>query len=263
MSVDGVLKHRLFGYGTPYRVELSADGSVGAVDTTAEQEAQTLALLLDLLAGGDAESLESAAHWAYSMPFGRCGIEGLPREHIQVHFCAEAYLDVLNGDGVQTQVLSDGQIVAIEPRTIARVRARPLEGRRVLVAFQTQDHTPLHGNAGAFAGAGAVPDDWRQRLATCHAAFAAAAADGDHRRAVLEHFFAAMAQRLLDAEAIPALRVGAAAAGSYAQESEAPFFERQRELLGRSVIDRIARADEGVYRFPGMFGGVAPLFSLV
>ena len=42
--------------------------------------------------------------WVYSLPFGRCGLQGRPREHIIAHFCAEAYLDVLSMDGIKNRV---------------------------------------------------------------------------------------------------------------------------------------------------------------
>ena len=102
--------------------------------------------------------------WVYSLPFGRCGVQGRPREHIVAHFCAEAYLDVLSMDGVETQPLAAGEIADIEPGTVVRFRARPLEHCCVFVAFQTEDRTPLLGHAAPFTLDGEVPDDWRERL---------------------------------------------------------------------------------------------------
>jgi hypothetical protein len=265
MDTDQILKTRLFGYGTPYRVGVGADGILAPLDTTAEGEAEALATLLSAL-GRDLPEVPivDTDPWAYSMPFGRCGIEGLPREHIQVHFSREAYLDVLDGDGVTTHALSNGQIVAIEPGSIVRLRARALCAGRVLVAFQTQDHTPLHGNAGPFMYDGAVPEDWQERLIACHAAFdrVAAMTTGD-RREVLDSFFFGMASSLAGGAEIDALRSAAEAAGSYTAPDEAPFFTRQETLLDERTVGRIRQADAGVFRFPGMFGGVAPLFSLI
>ncbi|MGB1717352.1 MAG: hypothetical protein ACPHSD_12385 [Candidatus Latescibacterota bacterium] len=264
MNIDSILAHRLFGYGTPYRVELGEGKRFSVVETAAEGEAQALAQTLSALRGEAVEGGEADARWAYSMPFGRCGIEGLPREHIQVHFTREAYIDVLGEGGVATRPVSNGEIIAIEPRAIVRLRARPIGGRRVLVAFQTQDHTPLHGNAGPFVVEGTAPEDWRQRLIYCHASFEETAAmQPEERRAVLDSFFDAMTARIADVAEIAPLRESARAVGSYSVPDESLFFERQRALLSETTIARIARGDEGVFRFPGMFGGVAPLFSLV
>ena len=98
-------------------------------------------------------------------------------------------------DGVKTQPLAAGEIADIEPGTIVRFRARALEDCCVLVAFQTEDRTPLLGHAAPFTLDGEVPDDWRERLVKCHAAFDAAAArasDGGHRP-LLERFLGTMA----------------------------------------------------------------------
>lgn len=265
MTIDSILVHRLFGYGTPFRVELGENKSFKVVDTTEQQEAEALGELLSALRGNESvPSAQGGAGWAYSMPFGRCGIEGLPREHVQVHFSSEAYIDVLGEEGVATQSVSNGQTVAIEPRTIVRLRARPIENGRVLVAFQTQDHTPLHGNAGPFVLEGTAPEDWRERLMRCHAAFEdAAVMEADERRAVLNRFFDSMAARIADVSEIPPLRDSAQAVGSYTASDENLFFERQSALLTEKTIAAIARGDKGVFRFPGMFGGVAPLFSLI
>lgn len=265
MDTDQILKTRLFGYGTPYRVQIGADGTLAPVDTTPEEEAEALATLLSALGHDLPEApVVDADPWAYSMPFGRCGIEGLPREHIQVHFSRAAYLDVLDEGGMTTHALGNGQIVAIEPGSIVRLRARGLCAGRVLVAFQTQDHTPLHGNAGPFMYGGAVPEDWQERLVACHAAFdGVAAMQAGDRRQVLRSFFAAMASGLVGGAEIGPLRSAAESAGSYAAADEAPFFARQQTLLDEQTVGRIRQAEAGVFRFPGMFGGVAPLFSLI
>ena len=85
----------------------------------------------------------------------------------------------------------------------------------------------------------------------------------EERRAVLDSFFDAMTARMVDVAEIAPLRESARTVGSYSASDESLFFERQRALLSETTVARIARGDEGVFRFPGMFGGVAPLFSLV
>lgn len=257
------LSVRLFGYGVPYRVEVDEGGAVVPWPTDAAGEAERLGRALRQLRGEGAGATDG--HWAYSLPFGRCGIRGRPREHIIAHFCAEAYLDVLSMHGLETQPLAAGAIADIEPGSVVRFRARPLKNHSVLVAFQTEDRTPLLGHAAPFTLDGEVPDDWRERVVKSHAAFDAAAArasDGGHRP-LLERFFAAMAKKLAGDPAIPAAQARARREGSYADAAEQALFDRQRALLDEALLARIRDQDEAVFRFPGMFGGVAPLFSLV
>ena len=257
------LSARLFGYGVPYRVELDEAGAVAPRTTDAAGEAARLCRALHQLRGEDEGTTDG--DWVYSLPFGRCGIQGRPREHIVAHFCAEAYLDVLSMDGVKTQPLAAGEIADIEPGSIVRFRARPLDHHCVLVAFQTEDRTPLLGHAAPFTLDGEVPDDWCERLVKCHAAFDAAAArgaDGGHRP-LLERFFGTMAEKLAGDSEIAAAQEQARREGSYAVTEEQALFERQRALLDEAVLDRIRDQDEAVFRFPGMFGGVASLFNLV
>jgi hypothetical protein len=168
-------------------------------------------------------------------------------------------------DGVKTQPLAAGEIADIEPGSVVRFRARPLEHCCVLVAFQTEDRTPLLGHAAPFTLDGEVSDDWRERLVKCHAAFDAAAAqarDGGHRP-LLERFFGTMAAKLAADPEIAATQGQARREGSYSVEEEQVLFDRQLALLDEAVLDRIRDQDEAVFRFPGMFGGVAPLFNLV
>ena len=254
------LRARLFGYGVPYRVEVGETGAVAPRPTDAASEAERLCRALR----GEVNGVTDG-DWVYSLPFGRCGIQGRPREHIVAHFCAEAHIDVLSMDGVKTQPLAAGEIADIEPGSIVRFRARPLEHHCVLVAFQTEDRTPLLGHAAPFTLDGEVPDDWRERLVKCHAAFGAAAArasEGGHRP-LLERFFGTMAEKLAGDPEIAATQEQARREGSYAVAEEQALFDRQRALLDEGVIDRIRNQDEAVFRFPGMFGGVAPLFNLV
>ena len=252
------LRARLFGYGVPYRVELDETGAVAPRLTDAADEAARLCRALRQLR----EEGEGATEgdWVYSLPFGRCGIQGRPREHIVAHFCAEAYLDVLSMDGVKTQPLVAGEIADIEPGTVVRFRARPLEHCCVLVAFQTEDRTPLLGHAAPFTLDGEVPDDWRERLVKCHAAFDAASAGG--HRPLLERFLGTMAEKIAGDPEIAAAQEQARREGSYAVADEQTLFDRQLALLDEAVLDRIRDQDEAVFRFPGMFGGVAPLFNL-
>ena len=263
ITMGDPLRVRLFGYGVPYRVEVDGVGAVAPRPTDAAGEAERLCRALRQL-HGEGNGVSDGG-WVYSLPFGRCGIQGRPREHIIAHFCAEAYLDVLSMDGVKTQPLAAGEIADIEPGTVVRFRARPLEHRCVLVAFQTEDRTPLLGHAAPFTLDGEVPDDWRERLVKCHAAFDTAAArvpDGGHR-ALLERFFGAMAEALADDPEITAAQEQARSEGSYAVAEEQALFDRQRALLDEEVLARIRDQDEAVFRFPGMFGGVAPLFNLI
>ncbi len=253
------LRARLFGYGVPYRVEV--DGATQPTD--AASEAERLCRALRQLCGQREEATDGG--WVYSLPFGRCGIQGRPREHIVAHFCAEAYLDVLSMDGVTTQPLAAGKIANIAPGRVVRFRARPSEHCRVLVAFQTEDRTPLLGHAAPFTLDGEVPDDWRARLVKCHAAFDAAAtqASAGGHRLLLERFFGTMVEKLADEPEIAAAQEQARREGSYAVAEEQALFDRQRALLDEAVLARIRDQDEAVFRFPGMFGGVASLFSLV
>ena len=149
------LRARLFGYGVPYRVEVDAAGAVVPRPADAAGEAERLCRALRQLCGEAHGATDG--DWVYSLPFGRCGIQGRPREHIAAHFCAEAYIDVLSMDGVETQPLAVGEIADIEPGSIVRFRARPLEHHCVLVAFQTEDRTPLLGHAAPFTLDGEVP----------------------------------------------------------------------------------------------------------
>ena len=257
------LRARLFGYGVPYRVEVGETGAVAPRPTDAAGEAERLCRALRQLRGEGHDVTDG--DWVYSLPFGRCGIQGRPREHIVAHFCAEAHIDVLSMDGVKTQPLAAGEIADIEPGGVVRFRARPLGNHCVLVAFQTEDRTPLLGHAAPFTLDGEVPDDWRERLVKCHAAFDAAAArasDGEHRP-LLERFLGTMAEKLAGDPEIAAAQEQARREGSYAVTDEQALFDRQRALLDEAVLDRIRDQDEAVFRFPGMFGGVAPLFNLV
>ncbi|MXY81242.1 MAG: hypothetical protein F4Y91_04030 [Gemmatimonadetes bacterium] len=257
------LRARLFGYGVPYRVAVDEAGAVAPRTTDAAGEAERLWHALRQLSGYYED--ETDGDWVYSLPFGRCGIQGRPREYIAAHFFDEAYLDVLSMDGAKTQPLVIGEIVSIEPGSVVRFRARPMQDIRVLVTFQTEDRTPLLGHAAPFTLDGEVPDDWRERLVKCHAAFdtaAAQASDGGHRP-LLERFLGTMAEKLAGDPEIAAAQEQARREGSYVSTNHHALFGHQRTLLNEAVLDRIRDQDEAVFRFPGMFGAVAPLFSLI
>ena len=258
---------RLFGYGAPYRVRLGEGNTLEPLDTDAEA-GEALYRALVLLSGGQAEAqLEiTGSEWAYSMPFGRCGVEGLPREHLAVYFSSEAYLDVISERGLEKFKLGSGELVDIEPKTVVRLRALPQPGHRVLVAFQTEDRTPLLGNAGPFVLDGEVPEYWKERLVKCHADFDALAKrteSGEHR-ALLERFFSTMAAQLAGNADIAVIQAEARSAGSYGGEvDESAALDHQRSLLSDEALERIRQQDAAVFRFPGMFGAVAPLFNLL
>ena len=262
------LKVRLFGYGVPYRVRFTEDGGVSPLGTGPAREAEDLARELSVLCGlGTGETFREEEAWAVSVPFGRCGIRGLPREYIRVFHCAEGYLDRLSKEGYEEVPVEEGREIRILPGQIVRVRARPAVGRRVVVAFQTEDRTPLVGNAAPFTLDGAVPEDYERRLVKCHAAFGwmqkAAEQDAKRFHKALDRFFGGMADRLARKEEAAQIQEAARQHGSYDVEDQAPLFARQHDLLAPEVIARIARRDDRLFRFPGMFGGIAALFNLI
>ncbi|NKB67776.1 MAG: hypothetical protein GKR89_12000 [Candidatus Latescibacteria bacterium] len=256
------LQVRLFGYGVPYRARWSEDGSVEPLPTDATREAADLAAELTALSGGGKGAAAEADTWAVSMPFGRCGVEDRPHEYLRAFNLAEGYLDVLTATGVDSVPLAAGEMVRIVPGAVVRLRARPAPGHRCLVAFQTEDRTPLSGNAAPFTLDGQVPDAYDQRLKVCHAAFAAVAALAtDQRAASLQRFFATMAQGLSGNGDIARIQTQARAAGSYTSPDEDSLYQRQQALLSTDIIARIGAGDEALFRFPGMFGGITTLFN--
>jgi hypothetical protein len=274
--VDGPdpLRVRLFGYGVPYQVRFGAAGQVHPVATDAAREAVALARELAILAGfcgsgagatvadrGEAEP----GTWAVSMPFGRCGVGGLPREHLSVYNAEEARLEMLWQGAYHEIPVPEGRLVEIVPGRVVRLRARPRPGRRVVVAFQTQDRTPLLGNAGPFVLDGQVPEECAGRLVKAHGDYDRtrdlAARDPSGCQAVLDGFFAAMAARLEGRREVQLTQEEAGRAGSYAVVDEAALFARQRGLLTPQVVERIRSQDAALFRFPGMFGGITTLFN--
>ena len=256
------LQVRLFGYGVPYRVEWQADGGVVPLPTDPAREAADLARELAALAQGGEGAAPEPQSWAASMPFGRCGVAARPHEHLRVFHMAEGYLDLLTVEGVEAVPLVEGRLVRVVPGTVVRLRARPRAGHRCLAAFQTEDRTPLSGNAAPFTLDGVVPDAYDQRLRACHGAFQAAAAMGrDERAACLQRFFSTMAQALEGAGDIALMQAAARAAGSYTAPDEEALYQRQQALLTVDVLRRIGAQDEDLFRFPGMFGGITTLFN--
>lgn len=258
-----ILGVRLFGYGVPYRARVRG-GIVEPLETCAETEAADLARALARLRGAPGTG-ESDDAWAVSMPFGRCGLNGLPREHLLVFAAREAWLDLLTWEGPRGVAVKPGQPVAIEPQTVARLRARPRPGGRVLVAFQTQDRTPLMGNAAPFTLDGEVPEPWDERLRKGHEAFTEAAGlwagDKEGYEAALEGFFGPMAGKLEGDAAVAAVWEEARGAGSYDAADERVFFDFQEGMIDEPLLARIRAQDPEVFRFPGMFGGIATLFN--
>ena len=164
------LRPRLFGYATLFRARLESD-RFEPVAVEAEDEARGLAHGLAEYVGLTADTPPASAidpqEWGVSVPFGRCGLDDRPHEHVRVLGTDEAWCDRLDLDGaITTTPISEGECATFRPGFVQRIRARPKQGRRVLVAFQTEDHTPLSGHAAAWAAPGAeVPDEAGERAA--------------------------------------------------------------------------------------------------
>ena len=262
------LRVRLFGYGVPYRVRLAYDGTVQPLETGPAREAGDLARELAAMIGlAVEETMVEEGAWALSMPFGRCGVEGLPREYLIVHHLEEGYLDVLAEEGCKAHPLNEGEMVQLVPGMVARVRGRPLPGRRVVVAFQTEDRTPLMGNAAPFTVDGLVPEGYSERLVKCHTAFRRmqelAEKDVVEYRERLDAFFRNMEEGLAGNQEVHRVQEEARIQGTYDVEDQGVLFGRQRELLNEDVIEGIRKQDEKLFRFPGMFGGITTLFNLI
>jgi hypothetical protein len=72
-----------------------------------------------------------------------------------------------------------------------------------------------------------------------------------------------MARAVGDDADVAASQMAARAAGSYAAGPAAELFAKASRLLSPDVIHRIRGGDSTLFRFPGMFGAVAPLFPLL
>ena len=272
------LRPRLFGYGLLYPAHLSDDWRIDPLAAAPGPEAGALAAALARMVGAGAGPTwrapaqspagQAADLWCVSVPFGRCGLAGRPREHIRVHGAVEAYHDALGPEGYRQTRLSADQTVAFEPGLLHRLRARPGGDGRVLVAFQTEDRTPLHGHAAPVSRRGeGVAAHHPARLAGAWQAFEGlrelAAADPEAYRAELVEFMGRMAVAVAGDPEMARIQTEAEAAGTYELADQEPLFQRQAALLTPEVIQRVAAADSDLFRFPGMFGAVAPLFSLL
>jgi len=260
------LRARLFGYGVPYRARLAGAGHLLPLETSPAREAGDLAGELAALCGQPAWAPTDPGEWATCVPFGRCGVKNLPLEHLKVFNLMEGWLEVLDSNGVQELPLREGEGVHIRPRSVVRLRARPRPGRRVLVAFQTQDRTPLMGNAAPFTLDGHAPDEYAARLGKAQEAFVAvralAQADPNAYRAALEGFFGRMARKVEGDPQVAQTQAQARQEGAYGTDREEELFARQQGLLSPEVISRIRQQDPELFRFPGMFGGITTLFRI-
>lgn len=262
----GPLGARLFGYAILYPARLRGGGAGAACDplpVDPAEEARALAGELRChLEGGGSGAGQAGDEVGLSVPFGRCGLDGRPLEHVRLYHVARAFVDVLTPGGSRSEPVEEGRTVLVAPGSVVRFRAFPRPGRRALVAFQTEDRTPLHGHAapltrpGDPARPGAV-----ERLRQTTDAFGEIWSGGDGSS--LESFFAGMAATIEGDPRVEAARLAARASGSYEAGADPSLFDQARELLTPEVLERIAGAEDDIFRFPGMFGAVAPLFPLL
>ena len=266
MEVDrqAVLRSRLFGYAILFRARRVA-AAFEPVNVTPAEEAEALARELQLHVGEAIESpTGSSDEVGISVPFGRCGIDGRPLEHARIYHAQEAWIDVIGPEGACSMAVAEGETILVEPGVFVRFRGRPRLGRRVLVAFQTEDRSPLAGHAAPLIGAGeTVPVEAGARLACTTAAFEALRLDSAAARSRLAELFSGMAAVVENNPEVTAAQEAARDSGSYAAGASADLFEAARAMLTQEVIERIRTADPAVFRFPGMFGAVAPLFPLL
>ena len=265
-ATDGPLGARLFGYGILYRAHLRGGEASAACDPLpADPAAEARALADEMrchLEGGPPGSGESRDEVCLSVPFGRCGIDGRPLEHVRLYHAARAFVDVLTPQGAASRPVEEGRTVLITPGSVVRFRAVPRPGHRVLVAVQTEDRTPLHGHAAPLTRAGEPPAaEAEGRLRQTTEAFAELWKSGEGSR--LEPFFSRMAAAVAEDPRVQAARQAARASGSYEAGADPALFDHARSLLTPAVLERIAGAEEPLFRFPGMFGAVAPLFPLL
>ena len=266
-EIDNVLSQRLFGYGIPYEIKIDSSGKFSPVKWEANVQALELSKTLESWSreGKNYSVSESGSSWAYSMPFGRCGLAGLPLEHLQVFDAEEIHIDVLSEAGLERKLMSEDDIILIRPLTVIRLRLRPKPGRRAIVAFQTEDQTPLAGNAGPYSlqGVNLSTDPFDRFVASQEAFEQTSSMDSKNRNQELAGFFSEMALNLKDGSELEFLQDSARSAGSYDAGDQNTFFIRQKTLLTDGVLYRISKADPELFRYPGMFGAVAPLFSLL
>ena len=265
-TAAGPLGARLFGYAILYRARLRGGGAGAACDplpVDPAEEARALAGELRChLEGGVSGSGEAGDEVGLSVPFGRCGLDGRPLEHVRIHHVTRAFVDVLTPAGARSEPVQEGRTVLVAPGAIVRFRAFPRPGRRALVAFQTEDRTPLHGHAAPLTRPGEAPHAGAvERLRQTTDAFGELWGGGDGSS--LESFFTGMASTIEGDPRVEAARLAARASGSYEAGADPSLFDRARDLLTPGVLERIAGAEEPLFRFPGMFGAVASLFPLL
>ena len=80
---EAILRTRLFGYAVLFRAR-EVPGGFEPVDVTAADEAKALARELELHVGGPVGPNGHRGEVGISVPFGRCGIDGRPLEHVRV-----------------------------------------------------------------------------------------------------------------------------------------------------------------------------------
>lgn len=260
---EAILRTRLFGYAVLFRAREVA-GGFEPVDVTAADEAKALARELELHVGEPVGPNGPNGEVGISVPFGRCGIDGRPLEHVRVLHAEQAWVDTLGPSGLHTRVVAEGETILVEPGVFVRFRGRPRRGGRVLVAFQTEDRSPLFGHATPLSAVGqTVPSDPAARLRQTTAAFETMGLDKALAGTRLQELFAHMARSVGEDAEVAAAQTAARAAGSYAAGPAADLFDDTSRLLTPDVIHRIRKGDATLFRFPGMFGAVAPLFPLL
>ena len=246
-----ILGVRLFGYGVPYRARFER-GVVEPARDRSRNRGRDLAQALARLRG--APGTPGSDAWALSMPFGRCGLNGLPREHLRVFAARKAWLDLLTWDGPQEVAVPRDSWSPSNRRASCACAHGRNRGDGFWSRFRRQDRTPLMGNAAPFTLDGEVPERWDERLGKGHAAFAEAAGlwSGDRPayEAALERFFGSMAEKLEGDAAVAAVCEEARGAGSYDAPDEGPFFDYQEGMLDEPLLARIRAQDPELFRFP-------------
>ena len=268
LDADGrraILRTRLFGYAVLFRAREVSSAAYEPVHVTETAAAEALARELELHVGQSVEpGISVSGEVGISVPFGRCGLSGRPLEHVRVHHAEQAWVDTLSLDGPSTREVAEGETILVEPGSIVRFRGRPRPGGRVLVSFQTEDRSPLAGHAAPLTLAGQdVPADPGPRLACTTAAFESLCRDLTGARSRLDGLFSEMASVVGDTPEVARAQDLAATAGSYEAGGLPALFDDARAMLTPAVISRIRGADDPLFRFPGMFGAVAPLFPLL
>lgn len=261
-----ILRSRLFGYAVLFRAR-PVEGGFEGVTSRPEDEAADLARELQLHAGQGVapdSARPTVNEVGLSVPFGRCGIGGRPLEHVRIHHAQEAWLDILRADGSESRAVEEGETVLVEPGAFVRFRGTPRPGGRVLIAFQTEDRSPLSGHAAPLSAVGeTVPTDAVARLNHTTATFESLRQDQTAARQRLADVFEDMRKVVENSPEVAVAQQNADAAGSYAAGPDGELFDAARQMLTPGIIDRIGAGDAQIFRFPGMFGAVAPLFPLL